>query len=249
MNAGSKPMNEMIRLDNVSFGYKKAASTVKTAFYLSEITLDLFRGEAVVLAGRNGSGKTTLSKLMIGIFKPDKGDVFVDGYNLKKRTLAQTAKSAGYLFQNPERQLFCNTVLEEVMFSLRHTGIYQKDADQDAVQPALAEASAIEKAKSLLAQFSLSEKEASYPLKLSGGEKQRLALLTILAMELEYYILDEPSKGLDEGNREILIEILAGLKRAGKGLCIITHDAALAGSLADRRILMEKGRVVRDEKT
>jgi len=221
-------MRKAISLERVSFGYKK------TAFHIDDLSLDFYCGETAVLTGRNGSGKTTLSKLMIGILKPDKGDIFIDGSNIKKHSLAQNAKSAGYLFQNPERQLFCNTVLEEIIFSLRQTGL-----DEPAARI---------RAEELLKQFSMEDKAASYPLKLSGGEKQRLALLTVLAMEPKYYILDEPSSGIDRDNKQILTDMLNRLKAAGAGLCIITHDEELIESLADRKISMEKGRVVRDEK-
>lgn len=222
-------MNEMIRISNLSFGYKK------TSFCLENINIDFNRGETAVLMGRNGSGKTTLSKLMIGMLEPDTGDVLLQGRNLKKNTLAQTAKSVGYLFQNPERQFFCSTALEEVMFSLRNTCPDEECAKKTA--------------RELLAEFSIEKKEDSFPLTLSEGEKRRLALLTVFAMKPSYYILDEPSIGLDKDNKQELVEILLGLKQKGFGLCIITHDAQLVKKLADRQIVLEKGRVTRDEKT
>jgi energy-coupling factor transport system ATP-binding protein len=221
-------MQKAISLAHVGFGYKK------TSFLIEDLSLDFFLGETAVLTGRNGSGKTTLSKLMIGILKPDKGDIFIDGNNIKKRSLAENAKTAGYLFQNPERQLFCNTVLEEVAFSLK-----QKGFD---------EAAAGERALELLGEFSMEDKADAHPMKLSGGEKQRLALLAVFAMEPKYYILDEPSSGIDRENRQKLFQMLRRLKTTGAGLCIITHDGELTEALADRIVRMEKGRVVRDEK-
>lgn len=222
-------MNEIIRLEKISYGYRKSD------FHIQELSLNFFCGETVVLTGHNGSGKTTLSKLMIGILKPEKGDVFIDKVNIKKSTLAQNAKKVGYLFQNPERQLFCSSVREEILFSLRQTGLKDDEADL--------------KMEELLDKFNMGGIKDSYPLKLSGGEKQRLALLTIFAMQPRYYILDEPSKGLDKNNRQILMQILREIKGQGMGFCIVTHDKELVECLADRRIVMEKGRVLTDEKT
>jgi energy-coupling factor transport system ATP-binding protein len=216
-------MNAYIELDSVGFGYKK------TGFSINDVSLKFFSGEAAVLTGGNGSGKTTLSKLMMGILKPDKGRVLVCGQDIKKSSLPSIAKKAGYLFQNPERHLFCETALDEIKFSLLHCG-------QD-------EASAEENAKELLSRFSMLERAGDFPLKLSRGEKQRLALLSVIAMKPSYYILDEPSSGIDEENKRKLVAILEELKAGGAGLCVITHDKALTERLADRVIVMSQGRV------
>ena len=222
-------MNEMIRLNNVNYRYSR------TGFSLSDISLRFLSGEMTILTGHNGSGKTTLSKLMIGIFKPQAGKVLIDGIDIRKQPLAQNARRVGYLFQNPERQLFSNTVLEEVMYSLRQTGVGEEQAEAQA--------------RALLGQFSLAEKAGVYPLKLSGGQKQRLALLAVLALRPDYYILDEPLTGIDRTDRQGLIELLAKIKLSGCGMCVITHDCDLLDGLADRYIAMEKGRVQSDEKT
>lgn len=220
-------MKAYIELDSVCFGYKK------TSFSIISVSLKLFRGQTAVLTGENGSGKTTLSKLMMGILKPEKGRVLVDGQDIKKCSLPFIAKKTGYLFQNPERQLFCDTALEEIVFSLMHSG-------ED-------EATAKTKAKDLLSRFSLLERAGDFPLKLSRGEKQRLALLSVIAMKPPYYILDEPLSGIDDENKERLVAILEELKADGAGMCIITHDKSLMERLADRVIFMSQGRV-EDEK-
>ena len=221
-------MSTYIELDCVNYGYKK------TGFSINNVSFKLFGGQTTALTGGNGSGKTTLSKLMIGILKPDSGSVFVDGQNIKKCSLPSMAKKIGYFFQNPERQLFCETALEEIKFSLLHAGEDETTAET--------------KAKKLLSRFSMLERSADFPLKLSRGEKQRLALLAVLAMKPAYYILDEPSSGIDGENKEKLIEMLKELKQSGAGLCIITHDKALSASLADRVVVMSQGRIT-DEQT
>lgn len=221
-------MNEYIRLSGVSFCYPE------TRFKIRDVSLALHGGQIAVITGKNGSGKTTLGKLMMGILKAQQGDIFVKGQNLKEYSLAQTAKSVGYLFQNPERQLFCISAKEEIMFSLRQTGIDEKTAQQ--------------KTQEFLQKFSLEDKAMDFPLKLSVGEKQRLALLSIFALEPGFYILDEPTRGIDSENIQKLFVILNRLKRKGAGLCLITHSTYLAESLADRIIIMENGKVIKDEK-
>ena len=222
-------MSAYISLCGVSYSYKR------TPFSIKDVSLGLHRGETTVIAGRNGSGKTTLSKLIMGILRADAGDITVDGQNIEKMRLPEMAKHIGYLFQNPDRQLFCASVLEEITFSLR-----QKDLDKET---------AAETANDLLKRFSIHDKADDYPLKLSRGEKQRLALLAVFALQPGYYILDEPSSGIDMENKEKLIAMLNAYKQQGAGLCIITHDKLLIDRLADRVVTMADGRILSDEKT
>ncbi len=217
-------MNDFITLEDISYTYKK------TGFAVRNVTLSLRLGETAVLAGSNGSGKTTLMKLLMGILTPDSGCVRIDGEDTKKTRLPDTAKKVGYLFQNPERQLFCPSAKEEIMFSLKHRGIDDDTAGKEAER--------------LLAHFSMADKAGDYPLKLSRGEKQRLALMAVLAMQPKYYILDEPSSGIDRDNKEKLIEMLSELKADGAGMCIISHDKALIDRVADRVITMKDGAIV-----
>ena len=217
-------MNDFITLEDISYTYKK------TGFAVRRVSLSLRLGETAVLVGSNGSGKTTLMKLLMGILTPDNGSVCIDGEDTKKKRLPYTAKKVGYLFQNPERQLFCASAKEEIMFSLKHRGIDDNTADKEAER--------------LLAHFSMSDRAGDYPLKLSRGEKQRLALMAVLAMQPKYYILDEPSSGIDKENKEKLIAMLSELKADGAGMCIISHDKALINRMADRVITMKDGAIV-----
>lgn len=220
-------MSAYIELCDISFGYKK------TGFLIDDVSLKLHRGQTAVITGSNGSGKTTLCKLIMGILKPESGSVTVDGRDMSKCSLSDTAKSIGYLFQNPERQLFCATALEEIKFSLKHRG---EDDEQAGAH-----------ASELLSRFSMRDKADEFPLKFSRGEKQRLALLSVFAMKPPFYILDEPSSGIDEENKSRLFSMIEEIKSGGAGLCIITHDKALKNTLADRVITMRGGKVVSDE--
>lgn len=222
-------MKEFIALNNISFGYKK------TKFRINNLSLKLYTGEAVILAGKNGSGKTTLSKIIMTILKAEHGEVYINGESTANRPLAEIAKSIGYLFQQPERQLFNTTALEEITFSLNQNGQNKEES--------------IKAARGLLKKFDLENKEKEYPLKLSKGEKQRLALAAIFAMKPKYYILDEPFSGLDNENKQILIRLLNELKEGGAGLLIITHDKKIISSLGERIITMDEGGVQKDEKS
>jgi energy-coupling factor transporter ATP-binding protein EcfA2 len=125
--------------------------------------------------------------------------------------------------------------LEEIAFSLKHRG----ESEQDAAVHA----------RELLERFSMQDMEEGFPLKFSRGEKQRLAMLAILAMKPIFYILDEPTSGIDEENKRKLIGMLRNVKNEGAGLCIITHDKELIEELSDRVITMENGSVIHDENT
>jgi energy-coupling factor transporter ATP-binding protein EcfA2 len=116
------------------------------------------------------------------------------------------------------------------MFSLKHRGVDEAAASKEAAR--------------LLAHFSMADRADDYPLKLSRGEKQRLALMAVLAMQPKYYILDEPSSGIDRENKDRLIAMLSELKANGAGMCIISHDRSLIDRVADRVIIMKDGAIV-----
>lgn len=217
-------MTPYISLNNVAFGYEH------TGFALHGISLDLHQGQTVVITGQNGSGKSTLAALMMGLIKPHSGTIRYRGSDGKSISLPNKAKSIGYGFQNPDKQFFCLSALEEIAFSLRQTGQY--------------EAAAIDNAHRLLGCFGMQHKADSLPQKLSDGEKRRLALLAVFALDRPYYILDEPTAGLDVNSRQMLFDWLAGYKQRGTGLCIITHDEALIRELGDKTVRMSNGRLL-----
>ncbi len=220
-------MNDFIQFKNVCFEYKK------TGFKIEDFSLCLHSGETTVLAGHNGCGKTTVSKLLLSILKPHSGDVFIDGKSVNDMRLADISKHVGYLFQQPDRQLFCQTAIEEITFSF--------------IQNGTDEQTSVETAKQLLEKFGLSEKACEYPLMLSRGEKQRLAFAAVYAMKPKFYVLDEPSSGLDVENKQSLMGLIKSLKQQGVGFLIITHDKEMMTGLADRMITMHKGRIIKDE--
>lgn len=213
-----------IALSDVVYRYPR------TGFLLSCPFLELPLGEMTLITGRNGSGKTTLSKLMCGVLKPLEGEIRIFGTRADQLSLGEIGSQVGYLFQNPSRQLFAPTVWKEMLF-------VQEILGQD---PGAAE----QRAEELLERMGLGHLKEQSVYTLSRGEQQRLALCTMLMGGAQFFILDEPSVGLDKNNREKLYQLLDELLAQGKGLAVITHSRELASRWACRRIRLEEGRVL-----
>ncbi|MEA1993497.1 MAG: ABC transporter ATP-binding protein [Euryarchaeota archaeon] len=215
----------MLRIENLSYEYE-------SGFCLKNIELTLEKGESVGIIGENGSGKTTLVKHLIGLLRPDAGKIFLDGEDTSERSVAEIAGKVGFVFQNPENQIFASTVREEVAFGPQNLKMDNIDKKVDAV----------------LQKSDLFRYRESHPLNLSGGEKQRLAMASILVMEQEVLILDEPTSGLDLKNAQRLIEIVKTLQRERKTLIVISHDMELISQLCERVVLMKSGEIIADGK-
>lgn len=213
----------MIALNAVSFRYPRGN------WILKDINLHIESKKCTFMVGPNGGGKTTLGKLMTGILKPTLGDVFVDKLNTKQAKLYQVGTKVGYLFQEPERQIFAATVRDELAFVMELKGI-EKEVIEQRVEVALV-------------RFQLQEVADSFPFQLSRGEKQRLALATVLMNNPSFLILDEPTTGLDVERKERLSEIIRELKKRGTGMVIISHDERFVEKHADRIIIVAGGGV------
>ncbi|MBW1981701.1 MAG: ABC transporter ATP-binding protein [Deltaproteobacteria bacterium] len=182
----------IIRLKEVSFGYP---GNPEDAPVLQQVNLELERGQRVGLVGANGSGKTTLFHLIMGLLKPSKGEVEIFGRKrVEEKDFRGVRSRIGLLFQDPDDQLFCPTVAEDVAFGPLNLGKTQEEA--------------LAIVKQVLAELGLQGFEQRLTYKLSGGEKQLVALATVLAMQPEVLILDEPSTGLDEHTVDRLVHIL-----------------------------------------
>ena len=187
-----------------------------------------FGNEIIALVGPNGSGKTTLAKHLNGLLKPTKGEVTVDGMDTRKHSVAELARIVGYVFQNPEHMFFEENVFKEVAFGPRNLGLSEREVE--------------ERVEWALRQVNLEGYEDRSPYSLSGGEKQRLAIACILVMKPKYIILDEPTTGLDEKNTERVKEVIRKLYKEGHGILLITHEMELVLELAERVVLLYRGK-------
>ena len=215
-----------IELKNVSFNYSDGTPA------LDAINLSLEKGKCYVLKGPNGCGKSSLFRILNGLSFPDSGEYLFNGnaitpaYLHDKKSAAQFHSHIGYLFQDPEVMLFTGSVEDEIAFGLFQLGL----SDQEVH----------ERTEHYISALSLSELRKRAPFNLSGGEKKRLALACILAMEPEVLIMDEPLSGLDEDGQNWITRALQSLRSPERLLLIATHNDELVHEISDQTILMDK---------
>jgi len=200
---------------------------------LAGVDLEIQRGDFVALLGPNGAGKTTLARHLNGLLKPSAGRVLVAGQDTTKTTPAQLARTVGYLFQDPDDEIFCQQVSEEVEFGLRNLGL--PAAEREA------------RVREALAWVGLTDRAAADPFTLTRGERQQVALAAVLAVRPEVIVFDEPTTGLDGVEQVAMMERLRALNAEGHTIVMITHAAWAAAEYARRLVLMgEGGRVLAD---
>ena len=215
----------MIRLEHVSFSYRDGQPSVE------DVSFHLPKGEFAAILGPNGAGKTTTVRLVDGLLKPTAGRVMIDGKDLQESSVSDRARKVGFLFQNPDRQICNNTVREEILFGLRTV---RGDLSEEAIQARTAE---------MLADFSFTGEEEPYAL--SRGQRQRVALASVLAVEPEVLILDEPTTGLDY--RECC-HIMDRIRRMNEEkqvtVLMVCHDMEVVLDYARQALVMAAGRLL-----
>ncbi|MBQ3667834.1 MAG: energy-coupling factor ABC transporter ATP-binding protein [Clostridia bacterium] len=217
----------MIKLENVSFAYAAAGPTVENLSFHVE------KGEFVALLGANGAGKTTTVKLIDGLIKPTKGRVLVNGEDTAKTRVSRRARQVGFLFQNPDRQICKNTVREEIAFGLRAA---RGDLGEDGIKNRVEET---------LAAFHFTGEEE--PFSLSRGQRQRVALASVLAVEPQILILDEPTTGLDYSECCHIMDTISRMNRDGQvTVVMVCHDMEVVLDYAQRALVMAGGRLLGD---
>ena len=219
-------MENFIEINNISYKYNKG----RTIF--DDFSLKLNCEESAVLSGSNGSGKTTLTKLIMGTLKIQSGEINIMGNNLRDLSLGRTGELIGYVFQYPERQLFAQSVMEELTFPLIFKGMAKEDANF--------------RAQKLIEIFSLEKVKNSYPFFLSYGEKRRLAIASVLMNKPKYLILDEPTASLDAERIESLSSVLDNLKSEKIGILAISHNKDFIKRHGQRVIRLEGGKIKDD---
>ncbi len=199
---------------------------------LSDVNLTIGKGETVAIVGENGAGKTTLVRHMNGLLKPTKGTVRVDGVDTRDTTTATLSRKVGIAFQNPDHQLFSESVENEVRFAMRNFGFAEELISQ--------------RVDWALNFFGLEQYRKTSPLVLSGGEKKRLTLACILAWDPDVVILDEPTVGQDALQKEKLGQIFRMLQSTGKTIVVVSHDVEFLWPLQPRLVVMSGGKIVAD---
>jgi ABC-type cobalt transport system, ATPase component len=215
-----------IELDNVSFAYPDGSLAV------DGVSIYVHDGERVAIAGQNGAGKTTTVKMMNGLFKPTSGVVRVNGKDTNGQSTATTAKEVGYVFQNPDDQIFSSTVQAELEFMPRY---YKWDEERT------------ERRVNRAAEMAgVSEYLDVNPNDLPFAVKKFVAMAAILVAECEFIILDEPTAGLDRRGLDILNGVMNQLQREGVGVVTITHDMRFVVERFERVVVMANKHVIAD---
>ena len=218
-----------IQINDLHFGYDSASPV------LNGISLEISAGEMVALIGQNGSGKTTLAKQMNGLLRPFRGSIHHFGQDSTGKEVSELARTVGYVFQNPDHQIFSPTVREELAVGPRNLGL-----PDDEIEWRVNEA---------LAQFNLQPYADKQPALLSFGLRRKVSVAAVVAMETAVLILDEPTTGLDWRSTQELIAILQALQADGRTVLIITHDMRVVADYVPRCLLLQNGRLLADSPT
>jgi energy-coupling factor transport system ATP-binding protein len=216
----------MIEIEEVNFAYPNGVEALKN------VSLIVKDGEFVAIMGQNGAGKTTLVKHFNGLLKPSAGIVRVDGVETTKTSVASMARKVGFVFQNPDHQLFSETVEEEIAFALKNFGF-----EEEAIEKRITWA---------LNLLGLTQYRTTSPFMLSGGERKRVALASVLAWDPQILILDEPTIGQDYQQKEKLRQFIIQMQTQRKTVVIVTHDVEFVAECNPRVVLMKEGQIVAD---
>ena len=225
-----------IQVKNIFYTYQKKATNATQA--LMDVSLEIKDNDFLAIVGETGSGKSTLAQMFNALLIPDKGDVLVNDYvinykNRKSRKLRGLRKQVGLVFQFPEYQLFEETVEKDVAFGVKNFGVKGEEA--------------LNRAHEALKQVGLDE---SYfkraPFDLSGGEKRKVAIAGILAIDPDILIFDEPTAGFDPQSSKELMNLITEFHKNGKTIIIITHDMDLVNTYTKRVVMLERGQVTFD---
>lgn len=216
----------MIEVENLCFAYPNGKDV------LHNVYLKVQDGEFIAVMGENGAGKTTLIRHFNGLLKPSKGRVLVDGIDTKKSSVASLARIVGLVFQNPDHQLFCETVKDEVAFSLKNFGYPEEIVER--------------RVRGILETLDLTSYMDSSPFMLSGGERKRVALASVLVWNPKHIVLDEPTIGQDYQQKDRLRNFILQLNTQGKTVIVVTHDVEFIAECKPRVVVLSRGKIVGD---
>ncbi len=212
--------------ENVSFWYPPSVRA------LDSIDLSIESGELVAIVGENGAGKTTLVKLLNGLLRPTRGQVWVGDWNTNDHSTAELATRVGFLFQNPDEQLFERSVEREVAYGPHNLKLSVRERRR--------------RVSTALKQTNLADRAKTHPYDLSQTDRKLVALAATLAMETPVLVLDEPTIGQDAGGRARIGRILRDLHTMGRTQLLITHDLDFCAEHAGRVVVMADGHILAD---
>ncbi|HAA89560.1 MAG TPA: ABC transporter [Peptococcaceae bacterium] len=213
----------LVKVEDVWFTYPNGVEALKG------VSLEVQQGEFVVIMGENAAGKTTLLKHLVGLLKPARGSVVVMGKDTRKVSLTELAGQVGYLSQNPDDYLFQDTVEEELLFTLRNLGLEDNGVVDEVLE-----------------RLGISCYRNLNPRDLSSGERQRVALASVLVARPKLLVLDEPTRGIDYGLKKELGGFLQELAKEKVAVVVVTHDVEFAGEYSQRVLMMFDGRIACD---
>lgn len=213
----------MIEFRHVDFSYEKDRPVLRDLSFCIE------KGESVGLIGANGAGKSTVMKLLLGLLAPSAGEIRVDGIRVEKKTLPEIRRKLGFVLQNSDNQMFMPTVYEDMIFAPLNYGLSREEAER--------------RVDAVLEKLGLEALKHRHNHRISGGEKRMAAIATILAMEPEAVLMDEPSSALDPYNRRLVINTIRELPQTK---LITSHDLDMILDTCERVILLSGGGIAAD---
>ena len=211
----------VLEFRGVCFSYNSTAN-------VKDLNVRVERGDFIAVIGSNGAGKSTFSKLCNGLLRPSAGDVFVLGEDARRKKVSDLARHIGFLFQNPDHQICCGTVAEEIAFSLKNNGI-EKDEIERRVERTIQE-------------FGFDPKVEPYSM--SRGQRQRLCLACLIALDPEMLVLDEPTTGLDYRECMEVMGRVRELNEKGTTVVMVCHDMEVVLDFAKSVIVMDRGKIL-----
>jgi cobalt transport protein ATP-binding subunit len=219
-----------IHISDLVFRYVPSGPQV-----LRGVNLRNDHGEFVALIGQNGAGKTTLAKHFNGLLKPSSGTVRVLGRDTRTAPVADLARTVGYVYQNPDHQIFAQRVRAEAAFGPRNLGLAQTEVDR--------------RVDDALALVGLQDLADEFAFSLGRGQRQKLAVASVLAMEPPILVVDEPTTGLDQAGSRGILDLLSRWNADGRTIVVITHDMTLVAERVPRTIVVNDGRILADGPT
>ncbi len=216
----------MFRINNLTYKYDKKVKA------LDNITMDFEKGDIIGIIGSNGSGKSTLFNNLMGILKPTEGEILYKNNKLKydKRSLYNLRKEVGIVFQDPEKQIFYSMVYDDLAFALRNIGM-----DEKSIKIRIDKALEAVNGKEFIDRPVHS---------LSFGQKKRVAIASVIAMNNELILLDEPTAGLDPESTKAIVEIIKSVHKKGKKIVITSHDMNLIYDICDYIYVLNRGKII-----